>query len=133
MMATATATRVSEHTAKSVNDQIQFDTDRNIAYYSQLDAAAIDRRLEELDREWDIERLLETNAASVTIASFVLGAVSSRKWFALSGIVGCFLLQHAVQGWCPPLPVFRRLGFRTSEEIEQERQALLKSRHKASL
>jgi hypothetical protein len=29
-----------------------------------------------------------------------------------------------VQGWCPPIPVLRRLGFRTAFEIDQERQAL---------
>ena len=39
-------------------------------------------------------------------------------------IVCGFLLQHAIQGWCPPVPVFRRLGVRTSFEIEQERYAL---------
>jgi hypothetical protein len=35
-----------------------------------------------------------------------------------------FLFQHAIQGWCPPVPVLRRLGFRTANEIEQERTAL---------
>lgn len=35
-----------------------------------------------------------------------------------------FLFQHAIQGWCPPLPILRRLGFRTAEEINQERYAL---------
>lgn len=129
-MTTATTTRVSQNTAKNVNDQIQFESDRNVAYYSRLDPAAIDRRLAELDREWDIERMLETQAASLTIASFVLGAVSNRKWFALSAVVGCFLLEHAIQGWCPPLPTLRRLGFRTAEEIEQERQPLLHARYK---
>ena len=39
-------------------------------------------------------------------------------------VVGGFLLQHAVQGWCPPLPIFRRGGVRTQAEIEQERYAL---------
>ena len=34
------------------------------------------------------------------------------------------LLQHALQGWCPPLPVFRRWGVRTAREIEEERYAL---------
>ena len=34
------------------------------------------------------------------------------------------MLQHALQGWCPPLPLFRRLGFRTQEEIARERYAL---------
>ncbi len=75
--------------------------------------------------------MLETNAASVTLASFVLGAVANRKWFVLSAIAGCFLLQHAIEGWCPPLPVLRRLGFRTAHEIESERQQLLDARDKS--
>ncbi len=43
---------------------------------------------------------------------------------ALPAIVTGFLFQHAIQGWCPPLPVLRRRGFRTAEEINQERYAL---------
>jgi hypothetical protein len=39
-------------------------------------------------------------------------------------VVAGFLLQHALQGWCPPLPVLRRLGVRTADEINQERYAL---------
>jgi hypothetical protein len=42
----------------------------------------------------------------------------------LSGIVLSLLLQHAVQGWCPPLAVLRRRGVRTRREIEEERYAL---------
>ena len=50
--------------------------------------------------------------------------IGPSRWFLLPAAVSGFLLQHAVQGWCPPIPVLRRLGFRTSFEIEQERQAL---------
>lgn len=32
--------------------------------------------------------------------------------------------MHALQGWCPPLPVFRCYGFRTAAEIDYERYAL---------
>ena len=39
-------------------------------------------------------------------------------------IVTAFLFQHAIQGWCPPLPILRRLGFRTAREIDTERTAL---------
>jgi hypothetical protein len=35
-----------------------------------------------------------------------------------------FLLQHALQGWCPPVPFFRSRGVRTAREIDQERYAL---------
>jgi hypothetical protein len=47
-----------------------------------------------------------------------------RRWLALPGVVGTFLLQHGLQGWCPPLPLFRLLGVRTKEEIKEERYAL---------
>jgi hypothetical protein len=33
-------------------------------------------------------------------------------------------MQHALQGWCPPVPILRRLGFRTAREIFEERLAL---------
>ena len=39
-------------------------------------------------------------------------------------MVTAFLFQHAVQGWCPPIAVLRRLGVRTAREIEVERIAL---------
>ena len=42
----------------------------------------------------------------------------------LPALVTTFLFQHAVQGWCPPIPLLRRLGIRTSREIEIERVAL---------
>ena len=51
-------------------------------------------------------------------------ATVDRRWLALPAIVTGFLFQHAMQGWCPPLPILRRLGFRTAEEINQERYAL---------
>ena len=47
-----------------------------------------------------------------------------RRFFALPAVVAGFLLQQAVQGRCPPVPLFRRLGFRTASEIDHERYAL---------
>jgi hypothetical protein len=84
----------------------------------------VERRLEELDREWDIERTLEANAAAVSLFGVVLGASVGRRWLILPGFVAGFLLQHALQGWCPPVPLFRRLGVRTASEIAEERYAL---------
>ncbi len=47
-----------------------------------------------------------------------------RRFALVPLVVGGFLLQHAVQGWCPPLPIFRRHGVRTQTEIDYERYAL---------
>jgi len=74
-----------------------------------------------LDREWDTERVLETNASVIILISTILGFTISYYWFILIGIVSFFLLQHAIQGWCPPLPIIRRLGIRTQEEICSEK------------
>jgi hypothetical protein len=120
----ATTRRVAEQTADSINESIRRQTDENIARYAAGGPAAISRRLAELDGEWDIERALEANAAMITLIGVVLGTSVDRRWFILPGIVGAFLLQHALQGWCPPLPVLRRLGIRTSTEIDYERYAL---------
>lgn len=123
-MLPATATRVSEATDDQVNAQISQETERNVACCAAGGGPAIHRRLAELDREWDIERTLELNAATIGLTSLILGATTNRKWLLLTGTVLAFLTQHAVQGWCPPVPVFRRLGFRTETEINEERYAL---------
>ena len=83
----------------------------------------IPQRLKELDEEWDIERAIEANSA-LAFTGVVLGATADRRWLILPAVVTAFLFQHAIQGWCPPVPILRRLGFRTAHEIEKERHAL---------
>ena len=119
-----TTSRVARNTAESINEQIRRQTEENVARVAAAGPGAIDRRLAELDREWDIERMLEANAASVALVGLGLGAFVDRRWFILPAVVAGFLLQHAIQGWCPPVPLFRRLGVRTQTEIDYERYAL---------
>jgi len=78
-----------------------------------------------LEKEWDTEKVLETSASSLVVTDTILGYLVDKRWFALSGITGFFLLQHAIMGWCPPLPLIRWLGIRTSNEITHEKEALL--------
>jgi hypothetical protein len=123
-MLPASTARVPSHTAAHINAQIRQDTEQRIARYATAGHAAINQRLAQLDHEWDIERTLEANAATVGLIGLTLGATGDRRWFLLPTAVAAFLLQHALQGWCPPLPVFRRLGIRTRTEIDAERYAL---------
>ena len=123
-MIPATAERVPQNTAEEINQRIRRETAENIAAIVARGRAAIDERLRELDREWDMERTLETNAASVALFGLGMGAFADRRWFALPALVCGFLLQHALQGWCPPVPIFRRRGVRTMREIDEERFAL---------
>jgi len=123
-MIPGTNERVPLHTAETVNAAIRQQTEANIVRCATSSTEEIDRRLAELDREWDIERALEANAGAATLTGVALGALVDRRWFLLPALVGGFLLTHAVQGWCPPLPLLRRLGFRTAAEIDEERYAL---------
>lgn len=123
-MIPSTTHRVPENTAEHVNEEIRRRTEENIARYAAAGREAIDRRLAELDREWDIERTLEANAATLTAVTAGLALTVDRRFALIPLVVGSFLLQHAVQGWCPPLPIFRRMGVRTQTEIDYERYAL---------
>jgi hypothetical protein len=120
---TTTVDRVPRHTAEEVNRRIRKGTEERVRYYAN-NPAGIDRRLRQLDEEWDIERVLETNASALAFTGVALGATRDHRWLALPALVTAFLFQHAVQGWCPPIPIFRRLGYRTAHEIEEERYAL---------
>ena len=117
-----TAERVQQHTPGEINEQMETLMRARLRDLAdRLDA--IDRRLAQIDAEWDMERTLEANAATIMLASLALGT-RWPKWHMLSAVVAGFLLQHAVQGWCPPVAIFRRLGVRTMKEIDRERYAL---------
>ena len=123
-MLPATSDRVPRNTAPEVNERIRRQTLANLGRYRNAAPEAIVRRLDELDHEWDIERAIEANAAGIALAGIALGALADRRFLLLPAAVGMFLLQHALQGWCPPVPILRRLGFRTAREIFEERLAL---------
>jgi len=116
--------RVRANTVREVNRRIDEQIERNIRHYSGQTKEEIYRRIRELDQEWDFERVLETMASSVSLTGVVLGSTVDRRWYLLPTAVLSFLLLHAIQGWCPPLPILRGLGIRTREEIARERYAL---------
>jgi hypothetical protein len=123
-MFSSTTERVTLHTPPHVNEKIYRRIEQSIDRHGAAGPDAIDRRLAELDREWDVERTLETNFSAVVLLGMGLGLLVDRRWFALAGVAAGFTLQHAIQGWCPPVAIFRRLNVRTQTEIDYERYAL---------
>ncbi|EMR03332.1 DUF2892 domain-containing protein [Cesiribacter andamanensis] len=119
-----TKDRVRESTPDKINRQIDQQIEAQVASYSGASKAAIRQRIDELNGEWDLERALATTAASFTISGVLLGTWVDKRWLILPGVVASFLLQHSLQGWCPPLAVFRALKFRNRREIEREKVAL---------
>lgn len=123
-MLSSTSKRVSHSTNKFINLRIREETLNNIND-QRNEENKISDRIKQLDYEWDIERILEANAASIVFTSSIAGFMKSKnRWFLLTGSVGFFLFQHALQGWCPPVPILRRLGIRTENEIQNEKFTL---------
>jgi hypothetical protein len=127
-MTALAAFRTESNTPDSINERIRATTEASIAQALRGGPGAIEARLRQLDREWDTERVLETLASSFVLTGITLGATVDRRWLALPGVVAAFLLQHGLQGWCPPLPAIRAMGVRTMGEIEEERHALKAAR-----
>ncbi len=123
-MLPSTVGRVPQNTAESVNEQIRRQTEEGVRRAAAGGPQAIERRLAELDREWDIERTLEANASTLVAAGAALALMGDKRFALIPLVVGGFLLQHALQGWCPPLPVLRSFGVRTQSEIDEEKYAL---------
>ena len=123
-MVASTARRVTENTTEKINQRIQWQIQGRVSSCAREGRAAIHQRLMELDEEWDIERTIEALASSFTLSGLILGLTANRRFLLFPVAVAGFLLQHSIQGWCPPIPVLRSLGFRTAEEIAQERYSL---------
>jgi hypothetical protein len=68
--------------------------------------------------------LAGSKCCCIAFTGTLLGLLVNKKFFAVPCVVLAFLFQPAIQGWCPPVPLFRRKGVRTRREIDAEKYAL---------
>jgi hypothetical protein len=116
--------RVRENTPDEANIKIDQKVKNRMTQYRNLTINEINERLEKVQSEWDIERALEMNSASLAVTGAILGLFGRKFWLLVPIAVTGFLLQHAIQGWCPPATLLRRMGYRTRQEIDEEIFAL---------
>jgi hypothetical protein len=116
--------RVRENTPSKINQAIDNEIAASVRFYTGKTDYEITRRIKVLDAEWDIGRFIEFRASTISLMGILLGLKKSKKWFILPVIASCFLLQYAVQGWCPPVSILRRFGIRTRQEIDIEKHLL---------
>jgi len=119
-----TTKRVLYNTDPEVNLEIRNQTVESLNKYKDCTCNALSDKIECLNSEWDIERFVEANAALMIVITTYLGMKHCKAWFFLSSVIAMFLMTHAFQGWCPPVPLLRKLGVRTNEEIYNEKTAL---------
>ena len=115
--------RVERNTEAAITEERRAGIGGSLRYHA-VRKREIPARLAELDREWDLERAMMAGAAGITLAGLTLTALVNPRFIALPAMVGGFLLQQAIQGWSPPVTLLRRLGFRKSGEICEERCGL---------
>ncbi|MHC2992480.1 hypothetical protein OB13_13120 [Pontibacter sp. HJ8] len=116
--------RARESSTEGVNQHADQSIRKSISRYRLKGSDAISERIRELDQEWSIERTLQVNGATLALTGTLLGAFVNKRWLVVPGLVATFLLQHGMQGWCPPVTVMRALGIRWRREIEEERSSL---------
>lgn len=116
--------RVRANTPPEINQAIDTEIAAMVRFYASKTDYEIGKRIEELDKEWDIGRIMEIRASTVSLIGIILGLKRSKIWLILPTIASTFLLQYAVRGWCPPVSILRRFGFRTRQEIDLEKYAL---------
>ena len=117
--------RVRANTWPPINERLDME-----AQLRMRDAAAsastdeLTGRVTQLDYEWDFDRTLETEAALMGLLGLALGMAADKRFLLLPAFVSTMLLVHATHGWYPLLPLFRRIGVRTADEIDRERYGL---------
>jgi hypothetical protein len=121
---TTTQNWVPLHSSESGNRRIERTMWANVAFFRRKSRP--DRR--QVTRNRPAVGYRKGHRGERAVLGFtgtVLAGTSDRRWLALPALITAFRFQHAIQGWCPPVPILRKLGFRTSYEIEEERRALM--------
>jgi hypothetical protein len=111
--------RIRSVTPDSINRMIDREIENNIRKYTYQGSYEIGERIGELEREWDIERVLQIGASSASFVGIGL-SFRNRNWLIVPAVITSFLVMQALKGWAPPIPILRRFGFRTKQEIECE-------------
>ena len=120
---TVATDRARKHTAESVLRRIDDDTAQHLHEHAD-NPALVSERLATLDREWDLDRVIEAEASVMGLVGLALGLFARREFLAVPIVVGSAVFLYATTGRYPLLPIFRRLGVRTAGEIARERYAL---------
>ena len=116
--------RVRANTWPDVNDRLDNDVQLRLRSAAGSPDDELNQRIAQLDLEWNFDRALEAEAALTGLIGLALGAAVDRRLLILPGFVAAMLVLHATHGWYPLLPLFRRVGLRTQDEIDRERYAL---------
>lgn len=117
-----THARVKSDSLATAEFRRQFEM--SMAYHS-VNPAHIGHRLDELDDEWSAEQVMIALSSGLTVLGGVFSVTRSRLWTIVPLAASIMMLKGTFsRGEMPTQAFLRRAGFRTAEEIAQERYAL---------
>ena len=119
-----TADRVRRNTAPQINQKIDQAMMKRVWEYAKKSRDEISARIAELDREWDVERVLETSAGALSLGGVLMSIARGRGWLLLPAGVLASMLQHSLTRKSCAVQLIRAAGVRTRREIEAEKYAL---------
>ncbi|MBI5201938.1 MAG: hypothetical protein HY925_10160 [Elusimicrobia bacterium] len=107
-----------------IRERIRRRTSVRVARAAAGGPEALRRRLARLSWEPDIHRACGTSLAAAALLG--AGLAGRRKsWLLLTGAAAGLWAHQVATGTGPACRLLRRLGFRTTREILQERETLL--------
>ncbi len=115
---------VRKVTSSSSNAAIDEITLAGIRKYAGKTPEEISQRILELDKEWDIDRVLDFTMSAMALGGILSSLLFTSYSIALPILLLLFFIWHAFQGWCPPVPLLRYFKTRTRPEIDREKYAL---------
>jgi hypothetical protein len=77
---------------QSTPEQFRSLTGTHLRRVASAGIGAIDKRLEELDRECPVERVMRWTTAALVIAGFILAVAVSPWWLALPTLAGLVMV-----------------------------------------
>ncbi|MDY3553105.1 hypothetical protein R5W24_002196 [Gemmata sp. JC717] len=102
----------------------QVNLEQRLACLADAGPQAITDRIAQLDREWSAGRATKVLIGLMIVTGFALTALLNPWWLILPALGGVFLLQYLFgrSSWLGA--TFREMGFRSGQDIDQERFAL---------
>jgi hypothetical protein len=112
-------------TTKSGGDCARIDMlEQRLACLADAGPAAINDRLNQLEREWSAGRVAKATLAVLILTGTALAVAVNWWWAILPAAAGLMLLEYLFTRTSWLTKVFREAGFRCGSEIEHEKFAL---------
>ena len=116
--------RTRAQTNADVNGHIDHETGLRLQRAASRNPEDLTDAIVAVGSEWDFDRIVEAEGSLTGMVGLALAVLVDKRFLVIPGVAAAMLLLHATQGWYPLLPLLRRLGVRTQNEIDREYYAL---------